>query len=214
MDSQYESGKREIRDLLGTRLVFIVSFILILVVTYSFFSAVDFLPEKMAEEVVEEISEITETDIEIAPVDDSPERIVIDAIGVDSVILNPESRDVAVLDEALLSGVVHYPGSGDLEDHSNMFLFGHSSYLPEVNNRSFRAFNDLQKLKEGDLVRIYADGFEYRYHVASVKLVDASEALVELSNRERKLTLSTCNSFGASTERFVVEANFVGKVGS
>ena len=47
------------------------------------------------------------------------------------------------------------------------------------------------------------------YIVETIRLVDADEALVELSRTGKKLTLSTCNSFGAPGERYIVEASFV-----
>lgn len=145
-----------------------------------------------------------------ATVDATPRRIIIERLGVDTSILNPESTDVETLDAALLKGVVRYPGSGDLDDVSNMFLFGHSTGFRVVQNEAFKAFNGLKNAKEGDLIRVQSDSHEYVYRVTRVSLVDAQEALVSLSSREKKLTLTTCNSFGAKSERYVVEAAFVG----
>jgi sortase (surface protein transpeptidase) len=48
----------------------------------------------------------------------------------------------------------------------------------------------------------------YRYMVSSVVLVDQTRALVEF-NDKNMLTLSTCNTFGAKSERYVVEANYL-----
>jgi len=45
-----------------------------------------------------------------------------------------------------------------------------------------------------------------------VRLTTAQEELVDLSPRGgKRLTLSTCNSFGQKSERWVVEASFVGE---
>ncbi len=142
-----------------------------------------------------------------------PRRIIIERLGVDAPIENPESRNIEALDAALLEGVVRYPGSGDLEDISNMFLFGHSTGFRVVQNEAFKAFNGLKEAREGDLIRVQSDTKEYVYRVTEVSLVDASEALVSLSSSEKKLTLTTCNSFGAKEERYVVEASFVGSYG-
>lgn len=141
---------------------------------------------------------------------DAPMRIIIDAIDVDITIENPTSSDINVLDEALTKGSVHYPGSGDLEDTSNLFLFGHSSYLPDVINKSYTAFNGVQHLVSGDIIRVQSATKEYIYKVNVVELVDANDAWVELSNTEKKLTLSTCNTFGSKQDRYVVDAQFVG----
>lgn len=140
-----------------------------------------------------------------------PERIIIPEIGTDIVVNNPASTDIQTLDNALLTGAVRYPGSGTLGANGNIFLFGHSSYLRTVSNDAFRAFNGIQKLEVGDTIRVQGNGLEYLYRVSSVKEVDADEAWVDLrSNGEQKLTLSTCNSFGQKSDRFVVEAKLVG----
>lgn len=156
--------------------------------------------------LAEEKTESVQQDTENA----TPRRIVIERLGIDAPIENPESRNVEALDTALLKGVVRYPGSGDLEDISNMFLFGHSTGFRVVQNEAFKLFNGLKEAREGDLVRVQSDTKEYVYRVMSVSLVDANEALVSLSSAEKMLTLTTCNSFGAKEERYVVEASFVG----
>src|SRR3989344_3516517 len=48
-------------------------------------------------------------------------------------------------------GVVRYPGSGYLNETSNIFLFGHSTSLTNVRNKAYEAFNDLGKLNIGDV---------------------------------------------------------------
>lgn len=140
----------------------------------------------------------------------APVRVVIPEIGVDAEIVNPTSTEISVLDQALLDGAVRYPGSGLLEENANMFLFGHSSYLRNVRNDAYKTFNGIQKLEPGDVISVYSSEKEYRYRVASVKEVAASEAWVDLSGDRKRLTLSTCDSFGNPDDRFVVEADFVG----
>ncbi|MEZ4200358.1 MAG: hypothetical protein R3B69_02055 [Candidatus Paceibacterota bacterium] len=56
----------------------------------------------------------------------------ISALGRTVPVLNPASRSVAVLDEALLSGVVRHPDSADFSEPGNILILGHSSYLPNV----------------------------------------------------------------------------------
>jgi len=201
----------------SSRWTFLFVFVAAALITYAFLYAIGFTPEPVSENpnvlVTDNTKDSNLENVEAeVPVDSTPLRIIIDSIGVNAPINNPESNTISVLDRELLSGVVRYPGSGDLEDRSNLFLFGHSSFLPVVQNEMFRVFNNLEKVNAGDLIRVQSGGYEYRYSVTSVVLVDADEALVELSNREKKLTLSTCNSFGAKSERFVVEADFLGRV--
>ena len=137
-----------------------------------------------------------------------PSRIVIPKIALDGPVLNPQTQEAAVLDAALLKGAVRYPGSGDLESKKNIFIFGHSSELPVVHNQSFKIFNRLKELNVGDEVTLQSTDMNYRYKVSSVSLASASDALVNFTN-DHQLVLSTCNTFGAKQERFVVYADFV-----
>ncbi|HEY4499246.1 MAG TPA: sortase [Candidatus Paceibacterota bacterium] len=138
-----------------------------------------------------------------------PERIVIEKININMPIENPPTRDIAVLDQALLSGVVRYPGSGGLDDQSNMFLFGHSTSFRTVHNVAFQAFNRLGELQIGDTIKVMAGDSEYRYKVISVSQVNKDKALVEFSSGEKLLTLSTCDTFGERSDRFIVTARFI-----
>lgn len=136
-----------------------------------------------------------------------PDRIVIPKIGVDSMIGQPDTQNVTVLDQFLTKGAVHYPGSGTIEE-GNIFLFGHSTGFRVVQNQAYKTFNNLDKLSKGDEIELTADGKVYTYKVSSVKLADEDEALVDFSDSSKKLTISTCNTFGAKQERWVVEADF------
>ena len=136
-----------------------------------------------------------------------PTRIVIEKIGVDVSVANPNSTNVKTLDDYLLQGAVRYPGSG-LIGFGNMFIFAHSTGYRVVQNQAFKAFNGLKNLSAGDLIKVYSGAQVYNYRVSSVLLVDESRALVEFGSAKNMLTLSTCNSFGAKSERYVVEAEF------
>jgi LPXTG-site transpeptidase (sortase) family protein len=136
-----------------------------------------------------------------------PDRVVIDKIGVDTIVEQPNTRDVQVLDQYLTRGAVYYPGSGTLEQ-GNMFIFGHSTGLSVVQNQAYKTFNNLENLVEGDEIRVEADGSIYIYRVTDVSLYNADEAVITFDNSSRKLTLSTCNTFGAKQERWVVDADF------
>jgi len=138
-----------------------------------------------------------------------PERIVIDKIGVSSPIVNPSDGDSRTLDAELKKGVVRYPGSGYLNETSNIFLFGHSTSLTNVRNKAYEAFNDLGKLNIGDVIKIYANDKVYEYSVVSMSLAKADDALVTFSNEKKMLTLSTCNTFGKKEDRFVVTAVYI-----
>ncbi len=139
---------------------------------------------------------------------EEPIRIVIEKIGVDSLVSNPNTTNVVTLDEYLKQGAVRYPGSG-LLGVGNMFIFAHSTGFKVVNNQAYKTFNGFKDLKVGDIIKVSGVSKVYEYEVSSVTLVDDSKALVEFNNDKNILTLSTCNTFGAKSERYVVTANYL-----
>ena len=138
-----------------------------------------------------------------------PLSIKIPVIGVDAQIYNPESTSTEVLDSFLAKGAVRYPGSG-LLGYGNIFIFGHNSRLAVVNNQAYKTFNGLKDLKTGDMIYVASDKNEFVFKVSSVKMEGADKALVTFDSGANRLTLSTCNTFGAKSDRYVVEAEFVG----
>ncbi len=221
LESTYTEGtqfnsKRE------QHIVFFLVSVGIVALTYGFFFAIDFLPEAPTEKqsalpAVAEV-ETSPTPVEEAAtttpevVDPYPVSITFDSLNKTIAVLNPESRSVSALDTALLSGVVRHPDSADFERTGTMFLLGHSSYLPNVINKNFQAFNGIQKLAWGDVIRLRSADTEYVYHVDRTYEVKASDAEVEIEEGVAKLTLATCNSFGSKDDRFVVEATLVSKI--
>jgi LPXTG-site transpeptidase (sortase) family protein len=136
-----------------------------------------------------------------------PTYISIPAIGTKASILHPSSPRVEVLDAALQKGAVYYPGSGTIEE-GNMFIFGHSTNWAVVQNQAYKTFNNLDELAAGAEILLTANGKTYVYEVETVTHVDANTAFVDLSRPGRRLTISTCDTFGAKSDRWVVDAVF------
>lgn len=138
-----------------------------------------------------------------------PVSIAIPKIGLVQPVSNPATTNVAVLDEALLSGTVRYPSSAKIGAEGNVIIFGHSSYLPVVHNKSFKAFNDIQKLAQGDRIEVTGETHTFVYVVDEVREADAGSDAIPLTVTGKILTLATCDSFGKPTDRFIVTAHFV-----
>lgn len=187
--------------------LFALTFVALFALTYAFMAAVDALPEPVSGDA--SLVELPAPTLSVQAAE-FPVRVTAKAIGLDETVANPESTEVAVLDEALLKGAVRYPTSAQLGVDGTVLLFGHSSYLPIVRNQNYKAFNGIQKLKEGDAVSVYSATAEYRYTVTGVRLANASEDVVELPSNGKYLTLITCDSFGTKSDRFVVTAEFAG----
>lgn len=193
-------------------LSFVLTFAALFFITYVFLGVVDALPEPRdtieAEPVATPIDEPVATEPQNNP--QMPVRIAARDIGVNATVSNPNSTDVAVLDEALLHGAVRYPTSAQLGQEGTVLIFGHSSYLPVVRNQAYKAFNSIQNLKQGQIISVYSDGLEYRYAVTGVRLANAEDDVVELPTVGRHLTLVTCDSFGTKSDRFIVTADLEG----
>ncbi|QSH39415.1 sortase [Candidatus Kaiserbacteria bacterium] len=141
-----------------------------------------------------------------------PDRLVVPSLGIDLPISNPQTRDIQALDEELKTAAVRYPDSAKLgEQGGNVLLFGHSSRLPIVRNQLFKAFNDIEKLSEGNIIQAHSGTDVYSYRVSRVYQANATDDKIALDVEGHRLTLLTCDSFGAKSDRWVVEAEFLGK---
>lgn len=201
---------------------FFITFFITVFITYAILYIVDFYPEPKSEDVTagsvsEEKEEIIETEDEIVEIEDKitaelapvPLFITIEKLDKTIPVSNPESRLVSDLDNALLSGAVRHPDSADFAKHGNIFILGHSSYLPNVMNKNFQAFNGIQDLSWGHHIFLDSADTRYVYRVQKVYEAKASDVVVPFTPGESRLTLATCNSFASKDDRFVVEAVLV-----
>jgi LPXTG-site transpeptidase (sortase) family protein len=138
-----------------------------------------------------------------------PARLIIPAINLNTAVDNPTSTSTASLDYELTKGPVRYPGSGTV-GYGNMFIFGHSTGWKVVINKAYKVFNDLKTLTPGEVIYITSGEKTYEYRVRGVTKVDKNDTLITFDTTVNMLTLSTCDSFGAKTDRYVVTADFVG----
>ncbi len=136
-----------------------------------------------------------------------PQSLTIDALGRTVTVLNPASKSIASLDAALLKGVVRHPDSATLNEEGNIFILGHSSYLPTVHNKNFQALNGIQNLKWGDTITVGSPEATYTYRVEKVYKAKASGLTIPVAGKGKRLTLATCNSFGSTDDRYIVEAS-------
>jgi len=210
---------------------FLAVFFLVMCIGYGILYLIDFVPEKPTSKAETDTEVVTEDTPEIIPenqttsdvaesnlnfdpsIDPLPVSITIDRLEKTITILNPVSRDITDLDQALLTGVVRHPDSADLsQKDGNILILGHSSYLKTVFNKNYQAFNGIQNLTWGDTIRLRSKDTEYIYKVDKVYQAKASTVSVPTkTNGGQKLTLATCDTFGAKEDRFIVEASLVSK---
>lgn len=200
-------------------LYFTSMFVVVFLITFSVLSVFGLVPDSL--QIIPPVLDVTSpygknpnTALFSIPIEQEviegtrPDRIIIEKVGIDTKIMQPESRDIATLDTALQSGAVHYPGSGSIE-RGNVFLFGHSTSFAVVRNQAYKTFNGLNQLVAGDEIILEANGAVYKYRVQKVSLVNEDDLLVSFNSSGRTLTISTCNTFGEKQERWVVTAELV-----
>ena len=211
-----------IDNILARKVAFLVTFFLIFTLSYAILYALDFYPETTKSEA-KEVTSSTTANVVTTKVITKPEIQKVISIGTSSLpiklvipslektitVLNPASRSVTALDNALLSGVVRHPDSASLVDEGTILIMGHSSYLPTVHNYNFQAFNGIQNLKWGDSISLFSSDTEYVYRVEKVYKAKASLLTVPVNGTGHTLTLATCNSFGSKDDRFIVEATLI-----
>jgi len=205
-----DEGKNKlgiIKTITKNRGPFLLYFIIVLVLTFSVLYFFGLVPDALKSTVGRE----SVLESKGNRIGELPLTIKIPIIGVDSEVYNPATTSAEVLDNYLLKGAVRYPGSGLLGGDGNIFIFGHNTGIPIVNNQAFKTFNGLKNLKAGDLIQVFSDKYEYDYKVTSLKMVGADKAFVEFNTKSEMLTISTCNNFGAKSDRYVVESVFVSK---
>lgn len=187
---------------------FLALFVFMLFVSTTTAASLDLLPNPRLEVPVESAS-LAASAVEAATAPELPTKIEIPSIGISEIVSNPESTDIVVLDRALLTGPVRYPSSSKLGEEGNLIMFGHSSYLPIVNNKAFKAFDDIQKLNKGDRIVVTGESHTFVYAVETVENKSAIDDYIPLDVEGSKLTLATCDSFGTKSDRFVVTATLI-----
>ena len=213
----------ELTDVILLRKIsFLLIFFTVFLFSYALLAWLDFLPELVEQPVENEsaqrtaVAAVPATIVLEEPVMKPeptnpvyPTNIYIPALDRDISVLNPTSRSFSDLDAALLKGAVRHPDSATLERNGTVFILGHSSYLPVVRNKAYQAFNDIQKLKWGDLVEITTAEGIYTYRVDKVYRAKAYDVTVPIAGTEKRLFLATCNSFGSTDDRYIVEAELL-----
>ena len=190
---------------------FAVAFLAFFFIAYGFLAAVGATPDPLP--VATSDTPATNAVATTPQTPEAPVRVVAKDINLDVNVVNPTTTDVDQLDQELTKGAVHYPTSAELGVNGTVLLFGHSSYLPVVYHQYYKTFDGIQNLKTGQIISVYSGTTEYRYAVTGVRVADSTDAAsnqIPLLSDNKYLTLVTCDSFAAKSNRFIVTASYVG----
>lgn len=189
---------------------FLASFVLVFLASFGILWNFGLTPDSAKTPLVDAAPAISSAPAVSSSAPELPVKIEIPSIALSASIADPTVTDVSALDALLLKGAVRYPTSALLgAENGNVVIFGHSSYLPVVGNQAYKTFDGIQKLTAGATITVYSSDRAYTYSVASVVKEDANSAGIPLAVSGEVLTLSTCDSFASTSDRFVVTANFV-----
>jgi LPXTG-site transpeptidase (sortase) family protein len=139
------------------------------------------------------------------------QEIFIPAIGVRVPIIQPSQETQASVYNSLNDGAVIYPDSADYGEHGNTVILGHSFNFPWLGNEYTQIFSYLDKLEEGDIIRVVSDGEVYKYAVSGSQILSVKEAnhVVAESTDTNTLHLLSCWPVGSSLYRIVVSAELI-----
>lgn len=138
-----------------------------------------------------------------------PLSIEVPSIGIQSNIESPTVQTVKVLDAALNRGPVYYQGSGTPGER-NMLIFGHSTGFRIVQNKAYQVFNNLKKAQVGSYIYIRTTSGVHTYKTVNIRRASKYSTWVDFNSAKPMLTLATCDSFGKASDRWVLEAEYVG----
>ncbi len=123
----------------------------------------------------------------------SPTRLVIPSINVDVPVVQGDSW------EQLKKGAGHHIGSANPGERGNCFISGHNDIYGEI-------FRDLDKVKIGDEIIVYAGEQPYYYVVRATRIVEPDDVSVMYPTSTPILTLLTCYPYMVDSHRLVVIA--------
>lgn len=142
----------------------------------------------------------------------TPNVLEIKRLGIKAPIIYVEETSESVFQEALQSGVVHFPGTALPGRFGNCYIFGHSSDYIFSKGDFKTVFAALPKIELGSEVEISDEnGNLFKYKVISSKRVESKDLSVldQGDGTKRLLSLQTSYPLGTALARWVVVAELV-----
>lgn len=165
----------------------------------------------------ENLSGVPPLNIEVFPTD---MRIVIPRINQNVPVVGVKNENLIArkwgelerdIQDALRSGVVHYPGTALPGENGNIVITGHSSYYAWDAGRFKDVFALLHDVQMGDKIIVYFNQKKFVYEVFDIKKVSPKDVDVLAPSEKEQLTLITCTPIGTNLRRLIVTARLVEK---
>ncbi len=153
----------------------------------------------------------TET-VEVPEVVIDPNYIFIPSLEIVAPISYVDEVNETVFQKALQNGIVHYPGTAQLGEYGNAYLFGHSSDSAFAPGDYKTVFALLPEIENGAEIYVSnAEGKTFRYQVFDQFVVESADTSVlnQRENKEQLLSLQTSYPLGTALRRYVVVARLI-----
>jgi LPXTG-site transpeptidase (sortase) family protein len=138
-----------------------------------------------------------------------PNYIFIPSLSIKAPIVESSGTSEKEFQDALMNGVVHYPGTAEVGEFGNAYLFGHSSdYIFKGGNYK-TVFALLPKIENNAEIYVSnSEGETFKYVVTEqfVAASDATYLLDQGDGTEKILTLQTSYPLGTALKRYIVKA--------
>lgn len=113
----------------------------------------------------------------------------------------------------LKNGVIHLDGTSLPNQIGNVFISGHSSYNYWDKTQKYgNVFANLDRMQNGDLVKLTYNFKEYDYEVYSKVIVDKYDTTIVTAKDFPTLTLMTCTPTGTNFKRLAVQAKLISPI--
>ncbi len=138
-----------------------------------------------------------------------PNHLEITSLGISAPIVEAADNTEKGFQEALKTGVVHYPNTAKVGEVGNAYYFGHSSDFAFKGGSYKTVFALLPRIKDGaEIVMSNGSGDKFTYVVTEQKVVSSSDTSVleQNTNGQKLLTLQTSYPVGTALKRYIVIA--------
>ncbi len=139
----------------------------------------------------------------------SPNTIYIDRLSIVAPIIYTKENNESAFQKALQNGVVHFPGTAQVGQLGNFYVFGHSSDYVWTAGNYKTVFALLPKIEIGEKIVVSdSEGKAYVYTVLETKVVSPNDLSVldQGENKRKLLTVQTSYPLGTALKRFIVVA--------
>jgi LPXTG-site transpeptidase (sortase) family protein len=137
-----------------------------------------------------------------------PNTLLIPSLNIAAPINFVDQNNETFFQQALQTGVVHFPGTALPGQSGNVYIFGHSSDFVWSKGHYKTVFAALPKITLGSSIIVSnAQGQQFDYTVVEKKVVSPSDLTVLAQDKTKSLlTLQTSYPLGTALKRYIVIA--------